>query len=526
MAYNAPTYITRGKHGVYYFQIRNSSVRQRFLGTKSKHYRKSLRTKDRYLAIRLARRMWVNYNHTSLLGISMSNKNDLSGDVAKWLDKEDLLINEERDKSRFIKIAISFEDRHNAIPEWDFESRENLFEHITQEEEIALRYVTDNKINLDDYRKIPVTETTNSDASNLIPITLNDSLEKYLDVKRTNNVVDKSLRSYTDNISLFIEIINIEDANAVTQEHIDIYISSIQKIPTNRKKIRGFRDKTLQQILNMEIDESKLLSDSTKSSHTTNVKSFLDWAIKKRYIAKEVSSPLEDVFKNPKSYPYIAFSNDDLTCLFNSEEYVKGTHKSASHYWVPLIGLYTGCRSNEICQLYVSDIKNHSIANSKKVIPYFDINNEDEKTLKTDASKRIIPIHSVLIDLGFLEFVENQRLKDHTRIFDDLSKKSGKFNDGFSRWFNSVYRPSCGVQSLKPDKRKVFHSFRHTLTQNIRHNDEKVPLEKIAEIIGHISNTTIGRHYAGVLDITDKLVLIEKASYKFDVKNIRKWRLR
>ena len=54
-----------------------------------------------------------------------------------------------------------------------------------------------------------------------------------------------------------------------------------------------------------------------------------------------------------------AFDEQDLKNIFNlrklkSESIDK--NKSA-YYWVPLLGLYTGARLNELCQLYVNDIK-------------------------------------------------------------------------------------------------------------------------------------------------------------------------
>lgn len=521
---SAPTYFTRSKHGVYYFQVRISTVQQIRLNTKSKLYRKSLKTKDRKLAINLARRMWVHFNHTMLRGARMSKKGSITGDVLKWLEQESLLAEQARDKSKHIKSAISFEVRLNAIPDWDEESIDDLWEHITQEEKLALKYVTDNAINLAEYRDKPVKTITAIDQTNADSIKLSDALEKYLAVKKTNNASSGTLKSYRDNISLFIEIVNIENTGMLTREHVNEYINAIQRIPTNRKKVREFRDKSLAEILDMDIDENKLLSSSTVSAHATNVKAFLDWGIKNEHVREKVTIPLEDAFKNPTSHPYLAFTAEDLKLLFNSNDYIRGTHKTASHFWVPLIGLYTGGRANEICQLYVADIKTFEGSDASKSILYFDFNDEGDKTLKTTSSKRKIPVHQALLKLGFLSFVDNQKQKDHIRLFDDLKEKNGKYSNDFSRWFNNVYRPGCGIESLKPDKRKVFQSFRHTLTQNIRRNNKKILLDKIAEIIGHTNSTTIGKHYAGTLDLEDKLEVIETAKYDIDIKNIRRWK--
>lgn len=59
---------------------------------------------------------------------------------------------------------------------------------------------------------------------------------------------------------------------------------------------------------------------------------------------------------------------------------------------------------NEICQLYIDDIK------ISKGIWYFHINDErDDQHIKNPQSNRIVPIHPVLIDLGILEYARSSK---------------------------------------------------------------------------------------------------------------------
>ena len=48
-----------------------------------------------------------------------------------------------------------------------------------------------------------------------------------------------------------------------------------------------------------------------------------------------------------------AFTDEELRLLFLSPAYRDGTHKRPSDYWVPLLGLFTGARQGELCQLNV-----------------------------------------------------------------------------------------------------------------------------------------------------------------------------
>ena len=91
-----------------------------------------------------------------------------------------------------------------------------------------------------------------------------------------------------------------------------------------------------------------------------------------------------------------------------------------------------------------------------------------DKHLKTQSSRRIVPVHDTLIELGLIEFIELLKKKDskRERLFQELKYKSGNYNQNVSRWFNTRYLPLLG---LKTDK-KNFHSFRHTVSDNLKQN--------------------------------------------------------
>lgn len=69
-------------------------------------------------------------------------------------------------------------------------------------------------------------------------------------------------------------------------------------------------------------------------------------------------------------------------------------------YWIPLLGLFTGARIGELCQLQVTDITTDSAG------PVLRISDEAEGArVKTAAGARTVPIHSELCRLGFLDYV-------------------------------------------------------------------------------------------------------------------------
>jgi integrase len=74
-------------------------------------------------------------------------------------------------------------------------------------------------------------------------------------------------------------------------------------------------------------------------------------------------------------------------------------------------------RLNEACQLYLDDIRQDNAG-----IWFISINDDaEDKSLKTKASEREVPIHSKLIEFGFLNYVNQVRTLGHKRLFPELN---------------------------------------------------------------------------------------------------------
>lgn len=121
-------------------------------------------------------------------------------------------------------------------------------------------------------------------------------------------------------------------------------------------------------------------------------------------------------------------------------------------YWIPLLGLYTGARLGELCQLRVADVV------TKDGQAFISINDEAEGAkVKTEAGLREVPLHSELERLGFLEYVKAIGKPGNDRLWPALKFRNGKPGGYFSAWFSEARAlvKSCEI----PD----FHSLRHTV---------------------------------------------------------------
>jgi integrase len=170
-------------------------------------------------------------------------------------------------------------------------------------------------------------------------------------------------------------------------------------------------------------------------------------------------------------------------------------------FWLPLLGLYHGNRLEEFAQLIRADVR------QEDGVWYFDINeDQDDKQVKNEQSHRRVPIHPVLISMGFLDYLKDAAPKSEDRVFPELKPggPDGKKGFYFTKWW-SRYRQQIGVGAKGLD----YHSFRHGVTTKLAaagvtldyrnqllgregsSTDEQVylkalPLKQLAEAIGKV----------------------------------------
>ena len=110
---------------------------------------------------------------------------------------------------------------------------------------------------------------------------------------------------------------------------------------------------------------------------------------------------------------------------------------------------------------------------------------DQDERLKNMSSERIVPVHSELVGLGFVEHVDAVRSSKKERLWPDLRRSAkGRRGANFSKWFTRARR-DCGVYDPKVD----FHSFRHNVIDALA--NAAVPDERIKATVGHSQGKNI-----------------------------------
>ena len=187
----------------------------------------------------------------------------------------------------------------------------------------------------------------------------------------------------------------------------------------------------------------------------------------------------------------------------------------SAKYWVPLIALFTGMRLGEIIQLQVADVRRLDD------VEYFDVtpggidmdddesgDADEEKSLKTASSRRGIPIHNTLIELGFGKFLQFRRASGEKRLFPEFerAKDDASWSKQFSKHFKR-FRESIGVT-----RRGVkFHSLRHNVEDALR--NANVRKEVRDAIQGHGENG-VSREYGSGYYVKTLGEALQKLAYE------------
>ena len=279
-----------------------------------------------------------------------------------------------------------------------------------------------------------------------------------------------------DHIALLIEMLGAKtDAHALSFKDTKFVKDSLIAYPKNRSKNPATRGKSLADALAVEHVEK--IQIKTVNKYLQTYSDIFEWARQNNHVGTNIFSGLRIKQRKSTSDNFReSFSDNQISriidfILSDDNTVVDNPYRK----WGTLIGIYTGARLNEICQLHLSDIRRIDGTWC------FDLNDDGEdKHLKAVASKRRVPMHPRLIELGLPDHVQHLRDGGNTKLFPNFTYciKNG-WGRQLGRWFNDRLLPDLGLKS----RGHVFHSLRHTVVTKLTQSG--VPNEIVKALVGH-----------------------------------------
>ena len=286
----------------------------------------------------------------------------------------------------------------------------------------------------------------------------------------------------------------------ITRDNLLEFRDLLYKIPTKLAQKSRYKDKSLSQILKLGENDDKL-SEPTIQKYMIRVIQFFNYCFDSGYISKSITAKMNvKIDIDPSERAVLPYEASEARKIFEIVTSIKQSGKSPSSrieaselYYVTMIAAYSGMRIKEITQLHKEDIA------LKDGIYCFNINTNDGKTTKTKNSIRFVPIHSKLIDLGLLEYVN--------------SKKSGNIFKVSNKDFSEIFRSQIQRKFIDKDSKKTFYSFRHYFIDYLVQREVEANL--IAQIVGHEKQYKILLNtYAKPINANTLKAKVEMVSYE------------
>jgi integrase len=320
---------------------------------------------------------------------------------------------------------------------------------------------------------------------------LRDALEGW---KKERTRPQDTVSEYTRAIEMFIDLHGNLPVAEIKRSHASEFREALMLVPRTRSGAllkAGLRD--LGQ-WGREHPEAPKVSAGTVNKQLGAVQAIGLWGFSHGLVPDD--APWSDPFKNKRlpeerstRGPFEAHGLKTIFSapLFTNQEIPEGG-KGPAAFWLPLLALFMGARQAEFAGLRVSDIREDTGTGTP--LMWIVADRKVGRRVKTETSERVVPIHSSLCKLGFLDFVaERRREGEKAWLFLPISPDQRGGLKAWSKWWGHYLREHIGIE----DRDLVFHSFRHGFTDRARAAGVSEEVRKA--LMGHSDASTVSGGY-------------------------------
>ncbi|HHB1544727.1 TPA: tyrosine-type recombinase/integrase [Vibrio parahaemolyticus] len=318
------------------------------------------------------------------------------------------------------------------------------------------------------------------------------ALELFIKYKSAH-LSDKSAVMLKAKCNVVLDLLNKKRLTFIRRTDAEQVIDLLRLYPTNLRKHHQFNGLSGTQAikLNKELGLPTLSEESVKD-YSQKMSGFFEWCVLNELTDINPFKAIRFKKQRKDSAAKSAYSTADLHKLFSTPVHCEKDFRHPYYYWLPLLGYFTGARLNELCQLYKADIYKMEGVWVLQIDDRF----EGQK-LKNLTSRRIVPIHQRLIDIGFIDFVTSVQ---HDRLFPELKDSRDGFGSAASKWFGR-FKTRLGFE-----KGQDFHSFRHTVATQLK--QKQVSHIAAGAILGHAQNNITYDRYGKDLNIEQVMTVV------------------
>lgn len=310
------------------------------------------------------------------------------------------------------------------------------------------------------------------DANDHAASRLSDALSAFMR-DRSGNWTTKTRQMHEFALQLLIRIIGDKPLINITRHDCRRYRDTLAQLPANLTK--RYSGVPIERVIALHAPP---MSTKSLNKHVNSTVALFNWCVRERLMTDNPARGLSLLISGRADLERDVFNDIHLRVLFGGL-----TPSMGSRYWLPLVALYSGMRLEEIAQLRVSDLR------QEQDVWVFDVNAADGKRLKTDNSRRLVPVHDVLIARGILVHQQSVVREGCSRLWPDMKRANdGFYSSAFSKWFGRYKRRMGMTESTL-----TFHSFRHTVINCLKQRN--VSELSIKELVGHANDSITTARY-------------------------------
>jgi integrase len=339
------------------------------------------------------------------------------------------------------------------------------------------------------------------------PCTLEEGFKAYLSKKK---IAESTRKAYQGSFDVFAELIGGKQRkiHEIKLSEIQQFNEALALVPTHATK-RGLALKPAAELIKNPItqineegeeEEVECISGNTANLHLTNLQTMFDSFIKSGRLPEGAKNPIEGLERHSDGNQTAgaeAFEEDELRRIFEPDAIMQA--KRPTQFWGPLLALYTGARLNDLACLDMADfvMEKGIPCISIRFIPRAKPGTIEHKNVKRSAkqtkntvSRRHVPLHPDLWEIGLQDFIDDMKSIGATRLFPTLpADTKGKRERRLSHDGNE-YLKKVGVHIPRI---KVMHSFRDTVSDMLGLSD----MDEFTadQWTGHATQGVKAKHY-------------------------------
>ncbi|WP_319466977.1 site-specific integrase [uncultured Pseudodesulfovibrio sp.] len=326
----------------------------------------------------------------------------------------------------------------------------------------------------------------------------------------------RTLSDFSTQVWRFIDLHGDLPVHKITPTHVVEFKDAMLRLPSHMNNIErklSFNDQL--RLGDTDPDRKKVSPRTVNDKALGALSAVLGHAKDQQFITGNPATGIKIKHSRRGSLRRLPYSSEDFQTIFNFPIYTKGERPQAgageASVWLPLLAMYTGARLEELGQIHVTDVK------QEQEIWFIDMLNieEDQPThkFKNEGSRRQVPIHRRLIELGFLDYVETIRTNDRTRLFPYLQSAGDEVTANYSKWWSRYARKHGGF-----NRQKVFHSIRHSAKDAFRNSGVGPDLRDALQ--GHAA-VSEGDKYGRGFSLHILQEALDKLEYDVDLSHLK-----